>query len=397
MTTQIPKVVVPGQPIAPELSFTSSDSNNPNQNQQPQSQQPQQTVQKYIPGQGTKLESFKVGGADENNGNNEGKRVNAIIATVLGHTVIQEVIEDTTPDNDVNMTTEDSQNNDQSNSQQKQQGSKLKIKEYIISVLDKHTNLDQFQYSPVVYKKKQTVVADNNTAPQPPSQSQQSIIYEGQIAKLNSTLPVESDVVLARVIKLTSRYAQVEILTVEPSSNGNNNNDNSTSPVPVLKDSGVGAAGAPSNHANLNGAGLVAGAVAGGASSGGGGGSGNDNAGALLLTQVMGATSNPFLNAHGADVGENFKGIIRSTDIRATEKDKVKVVESFKPGDIVRAEVISIGNGNNYYLSTAKNELGVVFARAHNGVGELLYAVDYESMASSKTGAMESRKVAKPF
>lgn len=44
-----------------------------------------------------------------------------------------------------------------------------------------------------------------------------------------------------------------------------------------------------------------------------------------------------------------WQGLIRVQDVRATEKDKVKVFESFRPGDIVRAVVVSFecfdGNG----------------------------------------------------
>lgn len=36
-----------------------------------------------------------------------------------------------------------------------------------------------------------------------------------------------------------------------------------------------------------------------------------------------------------------WQGLIRVQDVRATEKDRVKIYESFRPGDIVRAEVVS--------------------------------------------------------
>ena len=36
-----------------------------------------------------------------------------------------------------------------------------------------------------------------------------------------------------------------------------------------------------------------------------------------------------------------WQGIIRVQDVRATEKDRVKIFESFRPGDIVRAVVVS--------------------------------------------------------
>lgn len=38
-----------------------------------------------------------------------------------------------------------------------------------------------------------------------------------------------------------------------------------------------------------------------------------------------------------------WQGLIRVQDVRATEKDRVKIYESFRPGDIVRAKVVSIG------------------------------------------------------
>lgn len=35
-----------------------------------------------------------------------------------------------------------------------------------------------------------------------------------------------------------------------------------------------------------------------------------------------------------------WQGIIRVQDVRATEKDRVKIFESFRPGDVVRATVV---------------------------------------------------------
>lgn len=37
-----------------------------------------------------------------------------------------------------------------------------------------------------------------------------------------------------------------------------------------------------------------------------------------------------------------WQGVIRLQDVRATEKDRVKIYESFRPGDIVRASVVSL-------------------------------------------------------
>lgn len=101
------------------------------------------------------------------------------------------------------------------------------------------------------------------------------------------------------------------------------------------------------------------------------------------------------LNLLPTESGEFFKALIRSQDIRSTERDSVKTWECFQPGDIIRASVISLGDGANFYLTTAGNDLGVVFARNENG--ELLYPLDWETMIVPGTGEIEKRKCAKPF
>ncbi|KAF8854711.1 hypothetical protein BDZ45DRAFT_656333 [Acephala macrosclerotiorum] len=90
-----------------------------------------------------------------------------------------------------------------------------------------------------------------------------------------------------------------------------------------------------------------------------------------------------------------WQGLIRVQDVRATEKDKVKIFESFRPGDIVRAVVISLGDQANYYLSTASNHLGVIMATSE--AGNTMYPVSWKEYKDPETGASESRKVAKPF
>ncbi|ETS79599.1 hypothetical protein PFICI_09452 [Pestalotiopsis fici W106-1] len=90
-----------------------------------------------------------------------------------------------------------------------------------------------------------------------------------------------------------------------------------------------------------------------------------------------------------------WQGVIRSQDVRATEKDKVKIYESFRPGDIVRAQVISLGDQANYYLSTASNELGVIMATSE--AGNSMFPVSWKEYRDAETGLSESRKVAKPF
>ena len=39
--------------------------------------------------------------------------------------------------------------------------------------------------------------------------------------------------------------------------------------------------------------------------------------------------------------GEEFTGVIRTQDVRATEKDRVKIGDCFRGGDVVRSQVVS--------------------------------------------------------
>ncbi|KAG5513799.1 hypothetical protein PMAC_000837 [Pneumocystis sp. 'macacae'] len=89
-----------------------------------------------------------------------------------------------------------------------------------------------------------------------------------------------------------------------------------------------------------------------------------------------------------------FQGIIRIQDVEATNKDTIKIYTSFRPGDIVRAQ-ISLGDQSSYYLSTAKNDLGVVFAT--DVTGDAMYPINWNQMRSHTTGTIEQRKCARPI
>lgn len=54
-----------------------------------------------------------------------------------------------------------------------------------------------------------------------------------------------------------------------------------------------------------------------------------------------------------------WQGLIRVQDVRATEKDKVKIFESFRPGDIVRAVVVSLLIIPSHRLSLDKRDARV--------------------------------------
>jgi exosome complex component CSL4 len=176
----------------------------------------------------------------------------------------------------------------------------------------------------------------------------------------SAPLPEVGDVVLARVTKLTLKQAHVEILVVEAAG-------------PVTADPGVGVNGATP--------GVVPASIV------------SASVGAAATDLAVTAATAAAISA--SDVGEGFGGIIRVQDVRITERDKVKILDSFRPGDIVRATVISLGDGTNYYLSTARNDLGVVFARSQSG--DRMFPVDWQTMKAAHTGELELRKCAKPY
>lgn len=72
----------------------------------------------------------------------------------------------------------------------------------------------------------------------------------------------------------------------------------------------------------------------------------------------------------------------------------MKVNESFRVGDVVRAVVISLGNERSYYLSTARNEYGVVMAVSEHG--HQMFPVSWREFQDPVSGMREGRKVAKP-
>ncbi|KAL6989012.1 hypothetical protein U1Q18_014764 [Sarracenia purpurea var. burkii] len=112
------------------------------------------------------------------------------------------------------------------------------------------------------------------------------------------------------------------------------------------------------------------------------------------VTKVMARMASADIMCVGPkSVQEKFTGIIRQQDVRATEIDKVDMHSSFHPGDIVRALVLSLGDARAYYLSTAKNELGVV--SAESTAGATMVPISWTEMQCPLTGQIEQRKVAK--
>ena len=66
----------------------------------------------------------------------------------------------------------------------------------------------------------------------------------------------------------------------------------------------------------------------------------------------------------------------------------------YRPGDLILARVISIGDAASYFLSTAENELGVVFAQSSEGEASMI-PVSWCEMKCPLSNTREYRKVAK--
>lgn len=59
---------------------------------------------------------------------------------------------------------------------------------------------------------------------------------------------------------------------------------------------------------------------------------------------------------------QTFRGLIRKEDVRVLDKDRIEIYKCFRPGDIVLARVVGVGENNAFLLSTAEDELGVTIA-----------------------------------
>lgn len=95
---------------------------------------------------------------------------------------------------------------------------------------------------------------------------------------------------------------------------------------------------------------------------------------------------------------EPIKGTIRTQDIvEVEEKDIPPVHLAFRPGDLVRARMIGIGDPSaGYLLSTGMNpHLGVIYGKSA-AAGAPLLPCAWNEMVCSQTGIKEKRKCAKP-
>ena len=89
--------------------------------------------------------------------------------------------------------------------------------------------------------------------------------------------------------------------------------------------------------------------------------------------------------------GSGFGALIRVQDVRATQI--AEMYKCFRPGDVVRAQVLSLGDKRHFYLSTQQNHFGVVGAKCAVS-NQPMVAASWELMRCPLTGVTEHRKVA---
>jgi exosome complex RNA-binding protein Csl4 len=92
-------------------------------------------------------------------------------------------------------------------------------------------------------------------------------------------------------------------------------------------------------------------------------------------------------------LAESFSGLLRASDVRSSEIDAVELHRCFRPGDIVRARVLSLGDQRAYYLTTAEDDLGVVRCRSKQ-TGDVLVPLDAKTVICEETKETEERKAA---
>ncbi len=98
-----------------------------------------------------------------------------------------------------------------------------------------------------------------------------------------------------------------------------------------------------------------------------------------------------------APLRDTCAGLLRREDVRPAEHRTAEMLEMHRcvrPGDVILATVLSLGDSRAYFLSTSANEHGVVIAKSLEGA--MMKPVSYCEMECPVSLVREKRKVAKP-
>mmetsp|Transcript_14533 Transcript_14533/g.21478 ORF Transcript_14533/g.21478 Transcript_14533/m.21478 type:complete len:136 (+) Transcript_14533:816-1223(+) len=91
-----------------------------------------------------------------------------------------------------------------------------------------------------------------------------------------------------------------------------------------------------------------------------------------------------------------FMGAIRREDVKSNASEDVSMYDCFRPGDIILARVLSLGDARRYFLSTAEVELGVMKAVCRSS-GMVMEPISFKEMQCPESKVKEFRKCAGPL
>lgn len=91
-----------------------------------------------------------------------------------------------------------------------------------------------------------------------------------------------------------------------------------------------------------------------------------------------------------------YPALIQPAHVRSLQSPPIKIHDLMRPNDVIRARVLSLGDGTQFYLSTAGTEYGVVMARGQTG-GGWMAPLNWQEMEDVRSGGVEPRKVARPL
>lgn len=115
--------------------------------------------------------------------------------------------------------------------------------------------------------------------------------------------------------------------------------------------------------------------------------------------EVEAVVTLPGTPEHAVRLIKPLKGTIRLQDIYAIEELETPIIQNcFRPGDVIRAQIIGRGDASaGLLLSTGVNlHMGVVYAKSVE-TGDDLQIVAWNEMMNPRTGQRERRKCAKPY
>lgn len=90
------------------------------------------------------------------------------------------------------------------------------------------------------------------------------------------------------------------------------------------------------------------------------------------------------------------QGVIRLEDVFPAEVDSqaVQMLNCYRPGDVVKARIVSLGDSRQYFLSTAEVGLGVCWTRNENG--DVMLPVAWDTVESKDSKTSQNRKTSLP-